>query len=124
MQISFQKSDFRRIFTIYPQLRCSLMVMVNHFHSSISTVSIRPKTIMASTGVLPFVRGIDFSNYDFKVSLFDNSLHCSILRNLTQSPSYWNCFKEFPCVLSIKQDRMCNICFLLLSTEWEFSRKY
>ncbi len=24
----------------------------------------------ASTGVLPFVRGIDFSNYTFKVSVF------------------------------------------------------
>lgn len=44
-----------------PETKCHLSILFNidYFQTT---------TTMAATGVLPFVRGIDFSNYDFKVS--------------------------------------------------------
>lgn len=74
---------------------------------------------MANTGVLPFVRGVDFTSNDFSVSNLISSnleidhltLNISIFQGLTVTLNVFHCLPfvlDAICILVILQMRICN----------------
>ena len=49
-----------------------------------------------AASVLPFVRGIDCSNYDFKVNAKIEISSVNYSSNLTYLSTVWNIFRNFP----------------------------